>query len=419
MRQGLAPLALLLLLQLLAHAAPWPRVESIRFQGNDTTRERVMLREMTVRPGDAADPQALEDSRQALLDLGLFRSVAISTGPADGGVAILVVVEEKWYVLPIPRLDASSDGDVGYGGQLRWNNVFGMNHTFNAYVERADFDEERDREQESSVRVSYLAPYLGGSRWNLQGTLQYLDRAALDPAGRGFDETFRRAELLATRDFTHDRPRRGWILGTGLRYEEQSTEGEFAPPSDGTAIALVGTARYDDLRFHVRSETGRRFDARAEVASDDAGSDYDYSRMTARYFEARAFGSRPHQTLHFLAAGGISNNGPGTRNAFSLGGSGALRGYGSDFLEGDRYYYFATEFLRPVRWDWLRLLVLAEAGGVDRNVHGSDVADGSPYASLGLGVRIRLTRFVDVEVEAGIAVPLRGGGGARFFAGGN
>ena len=72
-----------------------------------------------------------------------------------------------------------------------------------------------------------------------------------------------------------------------------------------------------------------------------------------------------------------------------------------------------------MRWDWLRVLVLAEAGGVDRNVHGSDVADGSPYASLGLGVRIRLTKFVDVEVEAGIAVPLRGGGGARFFAGGN
>lgn len=417
MRRALALLALLL--PLAAWGAPWPRVAAIRFVGNDTTREHVMLREMTLAPGDPADPAAIADSRQGILDLGLFRSVEIGTEPVDGGVALVVTVDEKWYILPIPRLDASSDGDYAYGAQLRWNNLFGRNHTLNAYAEQARFEEERDREDERELRATYVAPYAFGTRYDLRAALAYIDRGALDRDGRPFGETFRRAELIATRDLTRDRPRRGWILGAGLYYDDQDTDGEFAPPPDGESIALVGTARYDDLRFHVFSESGRRLNARTELASSGAFSDYSYTRTYANYFESRPIGTREHQTLHLLAGGGVVTGGPRSRNNFSLGGSGTLRGYESDFLEGDRYYYLAAEYLRPIRRDWLRLLVLAELGGAQRNVFGAPNADGSPYGSIGLGVRIRFVRLVDVEIELGVAYPLRNGDGPRFFAGGN
>ncbi len=400
-------------------AAAWPPVDAIRFVGNDTTRERVMLREMTLGPGDPADPAAIEASRQAILDLGLFRDVAIASEPGENGVTLVVTLDEKWYVLPVPRLDASSDRDVSYGAELRWNNVMGRNHTLEVYAERSEFEEERDREDERHVELSYDAPYLFDTPYALHLELEHLERGALDREGRGYDETFRRAEVLATRDFTRGRPRRGWTLGAGLYRDDQTTSGAFAPPSDGVALAAVGTARYDDLRFHVYSETGRRLRLRAEIASDAFASDYDYSRTQASYFASRAFGEIEHQTLHFLAGAGVATDGPRSRNTYSLGGSGALRGYGSDFLEGDAFYYVAAEYLRPIRWDWLRLVVLAELGGADRNVFDSSNADLSPYASIGLGVRIRLVKFVDVELELGIAMPLRGGDGARFFAGGN
>ena len=421
MRRALALLALLLPAAVGAAGTgtPWPRVAAIRFVGNDTTRDYVMLREMTLEPGEPADPAEIADSRQGILDLGLFRSVEIATEPADDGVALVVTVDEKWYILPIPRLDASSDGDYAYGAQLRWSNLFGRNHTLNAYAEQAQFEEERDREDERELRVTYVAPYAFGTRYDLRSALTYIDRGALDPDGRPFEETFRRAELIATRDFTTDRPRHGWILGAGLYYDDQDTDGEFAPPPDGEALALVGTARYDNLRFHVFSESGRRLNARTELASSDVFSDYSYTRTYANYFESRPVGSREHQTLHFLAGGGVVTSGPKSRNNFSLGGSGTLRGYESDFLEGDRYYYLAAEYLRPLHWDWLRLLVLAELGGAERNVFGAGNADGSPYGSIGLGVRIRFVRLVDVEIELGVAYPLRDGDGARFFAGGN
>ena len=48
MRRALLLLALLL--PLAARAAPWPRIAQIRFVGNDTTRDYVILREMTLAP---------------------------------------------------------------------------------------------------------------------------------------------------------------------------------------------------------------------------------------------------------------------------------------------------------------------------------------------------------------------------------
>lgn len=98
------------LLPTLSEAA-WPPLASIRFEGNEVTREHVLLREMSVVPGDPADPVLIERSRQAILDLGLFRQVETQEEATPDGVALIVRVREKRCLLPIPRLDTSSDGD--------------------------------------------------------------------------------------------------------------------------------------------------------------------------------------------------------------------------------------------------------------------------------------------------------------------
>ena len=63
---------------------------------------------------------------------------------------------------------------------------------------------------------------------------------------------------------------------------------------------------------------------------------------------------------------------------------------------------------------WLRTVVIAEAGNVFAQPNDIDVFD--VKASLGLGVRLRISTFVNFEVEAGVAVPVDGGE-VRFFAG--
>jgi outer membrane protein assembly factor BamA len=204
-------------------------------------------------------------------------------------------------------------------------------------------------------------------------------------------------------------------VGGGLYRHDQSTAGPFAPPPDGAATALVGIADYSDLRYRVFSEVGRRLTARAEWAPAGSG-DYAYRQFFAHAADYRAIGDRDHQSLHLIAEGGFREDGPRSRNAFFLGGSSRLRGYPSQYLGGERFYRLSAEYLRPLRWDWLRLLAVVELGGT-----GDDVERRSPggvHGSVGLGLRIRLSRFVDAEVEFGIAWPLRGGDGPQVFAGG-
>lgn len=398
-------------------AAPWPTVEAIRYAGNDITREQVISRELRIAVGEAADPARIEDSRQAILDLGLFREIEIESAPGTrGGVVLTVRVREKRYLLPIPRLDASADKDYSYGAQLRWSNIAGLNHRLNLTFDNGRYPNDSQRERERELSLSYAAPYVFGSDWAASARIERVERVTPGAAGR-YDERFARFEALAIRDFTHGRPRQGWRLGGGVLLEDQTTDGEFAPPADGRALALVGIANYDDVRFHVYSETGRRLRIRAQGAFDEVGSDYGYARLQADYFESRAWGSRDHQTLHALAQWGHRSGGPNSRDEFSLGGSSRLRGYDSDALQGDRYYYGAFEMLKPLGRDWLRGVVMLEVGGIEADRAG--LRDGSPHASIGVGLRARLTWFVDIELEAGIAYPLRGGGGARVFAGTN
>jgi outer membrane protein assembly factor BamA len=408
----------LLLIAPAANAEPWPEIAQLRFEGNEVTRESTLRRELALREGDAADPERIEDGRQSILDLALFREVEARTEPrADGRVDLVYSVLEKRFFLPIPRIDASSDADVSYGAQLRWSNVWGLNHRLDAVVERGDFPEDQRRREEESLRLSYDAPNLIKDRYELRLDAEYLDRVT-PRDGRVFDENFRLFEVLVADDRRSGRPRTGWILGGGLLLQEQEASGEFAPPSDGRATALVGVAAFRDQRFHVFSETGRRFDLRLETAADGWGSDYSYSKATAGYFDSIGLGEvEQHHTLHLLGSAGTVVAGPESRNEFGLGGSGRMRGYESDFVQGNRYYYGAVEYLRPLRWDWLRVFATLEVGGADDDIAGQ--ADGRPYASLGVGVRLRLPWFVNVELEVGIAQPLIDGDGARIFAGGN
>ena len=157
-------LILLLLATPVAIAATPERIESIRVDGNEVTREQVILREMDLAPGDEADPAAIERNRQSILDLGLFREVAIATEPGASGVVLVVTVREKRYLLAYPRLDYSSDEDFSYGAQLRWSNVGGRNHRLDAYFEKGDFPNDRDRSSNEEVRIAYRAPYLARSQ---------------------------------------------------------------------------------------------------------------------------------------------------------------------------------------------------------------------------------------------------------------
>ena len=398
-----------------AGAQQWPPVVEIRFEGNEVTQPKTMLREMPISVGQPADPKLIARSRQAVQDLGLFRKVDIRQSENGAGVVLTVSVEEKIYLLPLPRVEANTDEEFGYGAQLRWSNVAGLNHRLSAFVVRRELKEE-DRDASTSYSLGYSAPFVFDTPYELvTGFGHSEDKAVRD--GVAFDESFDSVRGLLFRNYGKDNAAsQGLQLGGGLKWQNQNTSGVGAPPAYGMSTALVAQASYRDERFNIYSDTGQSWSLGYEIASPDIASDYGYAALTAGYARRWEVGDIPFQTAHFFAQLGSYHGGPQEIEAFSLGGASTLRGYESDFVEGDFLYRLAGEYLRPVGWDWLRLLVVLEAGNVFEEP--KDFSLDKVFVSLGLGLRIRFTYFVNFDVELGVAMPLVDGDGLQVFGGG-
>lgn len=399
-----------------AGAAPpeGSRIRSIAFEGNETTRAKVMLRELVVAVGDRADPQRIERSRQAIEDLGLFRSVTVREEPVRDGVRLVFVVRERWYVLPVPRLSYDSDRKLSYGGQLTWNNVAGLNHTLKLNGVRGDAAES-GHGIEQSWSAAYNAPFLFDSPWTL--ALSGGHRRSPVEQPQVYDEYFDNAEGLLTRRLSQGPASQGWSAGGGLSWRSEETTGAQAPAAYGEATALVVVANYRNLRYHIFSEQGTTFAFRGETAFRGLSSDYGYEQVELNWRRYLEIGQRAHQSLNFFADTGAHFDGPAapTVHAFALGGRNNLRAYPSNEFEGNAYYRVGAEYLRSLHWDWLRALVVVEAGNVFED-QGS-VSLRRIRTSLGVGLRARVTWLVNFEFEAGVAIPLDTTPDPRFFGG--
>jgi outer membrane protein assembly factor BamA len=392
----------------------WPIIRAIEFSGNETTRPEVMLREMVVKVGDYADPDAIERSRQGIQDLGLFRSVTVDRTELPDGVKLTFAVREKWYVIPAPRYDANSEGESAHGASLRWYNFDGRNHTLRAHYLKRDYERE-DRGESTNYGASYSMPFVRESPYSVSVSAGR-NETPFETFG-GYTRAETNVGVGVTRAFGNGPASTGWSGGLFLAAVRESISGTpSAPEAAGHATVPGISVGFRDMRNHIYSDEGVVFGADLLGASESLASEYSFLRSTAYYTRALLVG--PHQNWNFHARTGTAHGGPIRRQEgedvgeFELGGTGALRAYPSSFVRGDFFYLLGTEYLRPLGADWLRGVVILEAGNAfeDANAIGGKV-----YSSIGLGLRVRFNFLVDVEVEAGFAWPI-GEGDRRFFA---
>lgn len=395
-----------------------PVIREIAFEGNKVTKPKVMLREMVVKVGDPANEQAIERSRQGVQDLGLFRTVVVRQEPVEGGVRLVFKVKEKHYILPLPRADANSDGGYGYGAQLRWNNLWGLNHTLNPYFERRQPSEGSGDEEERGVQVRtelrYHAPFVFDSRYSLGFGYGYFDTPFIKPLV--YDENLQFAQLGIAYKLSDLPGSQGWTLGGGLRWRRQKVEGPDSQfvTDEGRATFLSAGAAYQDLHFNIYSDEGVVFSAYADSARRGVLADYHATQWQFSAAHYRRVGDTPHQTVHFIGLVGARHGGPaGAQEAFSLGGASTLRGFEPESAEGDFVYRVSVEFLRPVIRKSIRLLAVIDAGNAFATPGDANLD--RVLVSAGLGVRVRFQAFVNLDLELGVAWPLNGGD-MRVFA---
>jgi outer membrane protein assembly factor BamA len=107
-----------------------PLVLDVVIEGNKTTQDEVILREMQLRKGMFFSSELYKEDKEKIYNLGLFNKVDITPilWPSNE-VVLNVKVHEKWYIYPMPTAGLV-DGElrkIWVGMNLRWSNFRGRN----------------------------------------------------------------------------------------------------------------------------------------------------------------------------------------------------------------------------------------------------------------------------------------------------
>lgn len=104
-------------------------VKRIVVDGNEMTKEYIILREMSVKVGDTISPEALQQDQKRIYGLQLFNKVDVSYTTEGDGATVLVHVHERWYFFPFPIFGFKyRDTDkIFYGAGVVHQNFRGRN----------------------------------------------------------------------------------------------------------------------------------------------------------------------------------------------------------------------------------------------------------------------------------------------------
>lgn len=130
-------------------------VQDIIITGNKVTKDEVILRQMKIKKGSKFSSEDYKSDLHRIYNLGLFNRVDILPVPvSDKYVVVEVVVQEKWYIYPMPEagLDEGEWSKLWLGMNVRWANFRGRDESLSASF-RILYN--------PSFRVSYRVPWIG------------------------------------------------------------------------------------------------------------------------------------------------------------------------------------------------------------------------------------------------------------------
>jgi outer membrane protein assembly factor BamA len=322
-------------LHLSLHHVEKVTLHTIRIEGNQETRDRIIMRQAGVFPGDEFSRSRIDNIRPRLLRSGLFRSVAEPNVFMDKqGGSLLISVEESRF--------NSFDGIIGYipepegGGYLTglahitMRNIFGTMRRFEARW-------QRETRLTQDMLFRYREPYVAGLP--ISTSLGFRQRQQ--------DTTFVRTQTRLTADAEIFR-----TITVGFSYEY-----ERVIPSETISPSPVRNSRSHILGFEVA------YDSRDDAVVPRNGLLYSTEYQTGRVRRVTGSGN-VDDTLHrflidFMMYFPVSFNhvlyiglhGRESRltqyqesDLFRLGGTRSLRGYREGQFIGSRTGWTNSEY---------------------------------------------------------------------------
>ena len=111
-------------------------VDSILITGNSTTKDFIILRELTFGIGDTLDQHSAAYNRERVYSLRIFNEVKLTPYQFNEKNILHIEIEESWYIYPLPFINLKDkDWDkVSYGISVSLLNFRGRNETLSGFA---------------------------------------------------------------------------------------------------------------------------------------------------------------------------------------------------------------------------------------------------------------------------------------------
>ncbi|MFT5114691.1 MAG: outer membrane protein assembly factor BamA [Parasphingorhabdus sp.] len=399
---------LLLLSICIASWAEDLRVDAIVFKGNETTLAETLLQELTFVEGDTVTETQIDHGRQAIMDLGLFKQVkAQKVAQADGGYTVLITVSEKHYVLVLPRLSRSGDGDLSYGARVRFDNLGGRNRRLDLGVRRKDL-RNSDIQSEDRIRLRYRLPRIWGTQFDVSFDVRSedieIDEERDGREGR-FQQSLNSFRVNVSRWLGQRGPSQGWLARADLKYKDYENEYlDGDPDLFFDAVIVETTLGFEFRQIHdlLYSRSGRHLGYNLHLSSDALGSDVSYVRHSAFYRRYKPLKFRPHTNFNYQFRYQTSSGSVFGDPSYSLGGNSTIRGYERESQEGESLMIANLEFLTPIfGHNTLRGTLFMDIGGTFEESADFDSSD--LVVGVGFGILYKLRSFVKTDLRLDFA----------------
>lgn len=381
-------------------------IQAIEFHGNKVTRRQILLQEMLVQVGDVADPVLIERSRQAIMNLGLFKSVHSDIERREDGVVVRFHVKEKYYLLPVPKLNRDEYNNISYGAEITADNLFGLNQQMKLRYETEDAETVTEGELVNYL-LAYTYPRVLGGAWSL-GAEATLIRQPVESLPSVYESESWSGAFRLSRWLNLRGPSRGWLIGSGLVWRQNSYEHRSGPVLNtyigASAVGVPLNVQYTDVDDYLFSRGGRDYGYIGELGAPVLGSDSHYNRHEFYYRRYIVLPNRQHQNIDLQAKLGLASGEmfPGEAHAYSLGGSRSMRAYERGTINGNAYVLLNVQYLFPLfNYYPLRFAVFADIGNAYPS--NTEMHLGKVLWDVGLGFRLRLKSFVKIDLRVDVA----------------
>lgn len=391
------------------------KVGRVNIQGNTKTKDKVIRREVPLKPGDWFNTVELETTKARLENLQYFSDVQATGNPGGSGYRdVDILVEER------------NTGSIGVGiGFSSVDNIVGF-----LTLEQSNFDimnpwnftgggqrfsmSLRAGSERSEFSVSLVEPWFLDQRLALGGELFYRQSSYFSDV---YEQTNAGGAIYVRKPLTEKSSLKveyrleqiGIDVNAGASPAFQAEDGDFLR----SAVAV--NYLYDSRDSTIMPRRGERFDVAMTMAGGIFGGDVDtftVSAQGAKYWNLKWDTILSvNGELAFVDA--LNGNVPIFERMF-LGGGRTLRGFefrdiggtrdvaSGEVLGGESLAFLSAEYTVPII-ETVRAAVFYDVGFV--NPGSWDISPEDVYSDIGLGIRLKLP-ISPVPLALDYAVPV-------------